>query len=140
MDIRINYSSGEPICRQVCDQIKLAVVSGRLQAGEKMPSIRDLAQSLKVNPTTVVRIYNELAHEGIVTVRQGQGAFIAEGAPQRLSPQEVQRVVGELARKMLIEGLRMGMSLTEIIKTVRAQYGEIEAARPNPTERSQKSA
>ena len=90
LPIHINYSSDAPICQQAVDQVKLLCVSGRLRPGEKLPSVRQLAADLHVNPTTVTRIYDQLAHEGVITLRQGQGTFVADGppplAPQRGAP------------------------------------------------------
>ena len=113
MWIHVNYSSGEPIIRQAVDQIQLMIVNGTLRPGDKLPSIRELAKDLKINPTTVSRIYNELAHAGTITLRQGQGAFVSERAV-RLAPEEVRRMVAKQARALLVEGLRLGMEYQEI--------------------------
>ena len=113
LPIHINYSSDAPICQQAVDQVKLLCVSGRLRPGEKLPSVRQLAADLHVNPTTVTRIYDQLAHEGVITLRQGQGTFVADGPPP-LAPGEVHRIVGERARALLVEGLRHGLSLKQI--------------------------
>ena len=103
MRIRIDYNSGEPICSQVAAQIKLMVVRGSLKPGDKLPSIRELSKTLKINPTTVSRIYNELSYLGIITLRQGQGAFVAK-QETRLAPKEVEHLVSQLAQTMLVEG------------------------------------
>jgi GntR family transcriptional regulator len=125
MFLHIDYNSPEPICRQAVAQIKLRVVSGSLKPGDQLPSIRDLSKELHINPTTVSRIYNELAHQGVVTLRQGQGVFIAETAP-RLAPEEVLRKVAEHARAMLVEGLRQGLEIREIKKIVEEEHRKIK--------------
>jgi len=122
--LHINYNSSEPIYRQVVDQIKLMVVNGTLCPGDRMPSIRELARSLRINPTTAARIYNELAHEGILTLRQGQGAFVSEKL-KRLAPEEVRRIVADHARRMLVEGLRLGLSREEIYEIVEEEFQRI---------------
>ena len=70
MFVHIDYSSGEPISHQAVAQIKWMVVSGKLKGGERLPSIRGFARALKINPTTVTRIYGELESSGIITLRQ----------------------------------------------------------------------
>ena len=125
MLLHIDYNSSEPICRQVAAQIKLLVVNGGLKPGDRLPSIRQLAKDLRINPTTVSRIYSQLAHEGVVTLRQGQGVFVAEGAV-RLAPEEVRRIVGDHARNLLVEGLRQGLSIKEIRQTLEAEYARIK--------------
>ena len=125
MWLHIDYNSGEPICRQAVAQIKLMVVNGSLKPGDRLPSIRELSRDLRINPTTVSRIYSELAHEGVITLRQGQGAFVSESA-SRLAPEEVRRMVAKHARAMLVEGLRHGLDIGDIRKIVEDEYGTIE--------------
>jgi GntR family transcriptional regulator len=72
-----NTSSGVPIYKQLKDQVLYLVETGVLKPGDQLPSIRALAESLVVNPNTIVRIYRELEHEGIIDVSHGLGAFIA---------------------------------------------------------------
>ncbi len=124
MWIHVNYSSGEPIIRQAVDQIQLQVVNGTLRAGDKLPSIRELAKNLQINPTTVQRIYSELAHAGTIVLRRGQGAFVADRAV-RLAPEEVKRIVEKHARTLLVEGLRLGMDYDQIREVVERTYSEI---------------
>jgi DNA-binding transcriptional regulator YhcF (GntR family) len=124
MRLRIDYNSDEPITRQAVAQIKLLAVSGQLVPGEKLPSIRGLAHDLQINPTTVSRIYNELAGEGVIVLRQGQGAYVAEGAPP-LARREVRRLLGAKARDLLVEGLRHGLSMDEIRRTLDEEYDDI---------------
>ena len=129
MLIHVDYNSGEPICHQVVAQVKLLVVNGKLKRRDKLPSIRRLARDLRINPTTVTRIYNQLAAEGVVTLRQGQGAFIADGA-LRLAPEELRRILGKHARTLLVEGLRHGVSVDEIQAVLAEEYAEIEKGEP----------
>ena len=95
MLIQVDYNSGEPISHQVVSQIKWLVASGKLEPGGKLPSIRELAKELKINPTTVTRIYSELSADGVITLRQGQGAFVStQSVP--LPKAEIRRRVGRL--------------------------------------------
>lgn len=75
-----NPSSGVPIYLQLMEQIKHAVETGALAAGEQLPGIRKVAEDLVINPNTVAKAYRELEHEGVIELRQGAGAFVAERA------------------------------------------------------------
>ena len=80
--VRSEMKEGVPIYRQIADQIKFLVASGRLHAGEQLPPVRKLAEQLVVNPNTVARAYRELEVVGLVTARQGSGAFVSgNGSP-----------------------------------------------------------
>ncbi|MEW5786053.1 MAG: GntR family transcriptional regulator, partial [Bacillota bacterium] len=72
----INTRSGVPIYVQLKEQIKTAVAGGILSAGDQLPSVRELAVALVINPNTVVRAYNELEHEGLLSIEQGRGTFV----------------------------------------------------------------
>src|ERR1700728_2801535 len=73
----ISTGSGIPIFRQVIDQIRLAIATGRLPAGTQLPSVRALAERLLVNPNTIAKAYAELAREKIIETHQGKGVFVA---------------------------------------------------------------
>ena len=128
MRLHIDYNSSQPIYRQAVEQIKLMVVGGQLEAGEKVPSIRQLARQLKINPTTAAKVYTELAHEGVLALRQGQGAFVAS-CSQALASAEVRRVVGGHARRMLVEGLRLGLTKEAIGVIVDEEHARITKGR-----------
>jgi GntR family transcriptional regulator len=128
MFIHIDYNSGDPINRQVIAQIKWMVVSGKLQPGNKLPSIRELARTLKINPTTVTRIYNDLAHNGVIVLRQGQGAFVSDQTVS-LPEKEVTRVVAEKARTLLVEGIRLGLRKKDIEAIINDEFNKIRTAK-----------
>ncbi len=128
MFVHIDYNSGEPISRQIIAQIKWMIVSGRLQPGDKLPSIRELARTLKINPTTVARIYNDLAHNAIITLRQGQGAFVS-GQNIRLPKEEIGRIVAEKARVLLVEGIRLGLRKKDIEAVINEEFRKIRTAK-----------
>ena len=128
MYIHIDYNSGEPISRQIIAQIKWMIVSGKLACGDKLPSIRELARTLKINPTTVTRIYNDLAHHGIITLRQGQGAFVSK-LTVRLPDEEVQRIVSEKARTLWVEGFRLGLKKKDIEEIINEEFRKIRTAK-----------
>lgn len=78
MLFQINYKSGKPIYLQVVDQIKSAAASGALQGGEALPSIRPLAEELRVNRNTIAKAYSELESLGVVETQPGRGCFVKE--------------------------------------------------------------
>src|SRR2546423_14360964 len=78
MMLQINFKSGKPVYLQVVDQIKSAAASGALQAGEPLPSIRPLAEQLRINRNTVAKAYAELEGQGVIETRAGKGCFVTE--------------------------------------------------------------
>ncbi len=113
MYLRLDYQSGEAIYRQIVEQIKYKIASGELKPKEKLPSIRYLARQLKINPRTVVKVYEELQSGGLVVRRQGQGVFIKDG--QAAVPAHTRsRIIGEIAKRMLAEASRLGADDEEV--------------------------
>src|SRR5580698_3126675 len=83
MLFRLNPSSGLPLYLQLMEQIRHAIETGALQAGDQLPTIRKVAEDLVMNPNTVVRAYRELQHEGVIELKHGSGAFISESVAGR---------------------------------------------------------
>jgi GntR family transcriptional regulator len=77
MIFRPNPSLGVPIYLQLMEQVKHAIETGALRAGEQLPGIRPLAEELVINPNTVAKAYRELAHEEVIELRHGAGAFVS---------------------------------------------------------------
>ncbi len=107
LHLHIDPHSGLPVYRQMIDQIKYYIASGTLKPGDQLPSVRELAQRLTVNPTTVVKAYTELQHEEVIDIRHGKGAFVAERAAQ-VSEFEKEKVVRRLARQLAVESQQIG--------------------------------
>jgi GntR family transcriptional regulator len=78
MRIQLNFKSGKPVYLQVVDQIKSAAASGALRAGEPLPSIRPLAEQLRINRNTVAKAYAELESQGVIATLAGKGCFVTE--------------------------------------------------------------
>jgi len=119
--INVDFNSGEPVTRQVVAQIKWMVATGHLAVGEKLPSVRELASQLKVNPTTVSRIYSELSAEDVIVLRQGQGAFVSS-RPSMINRTEAKKQVRELIRRMLSEAVRLGLSHDDIQQLIESEF------------------
>jgi GntR family transcriptional regulator len=125
MHIHIDYNSGEPIIHQVVAQIKLMVVSSKLPPGSRLPSIRGFSKDLKINPTTVTRIYKELEHQGIIVLRHGQGAFVVE-SQRKPAKKQAAKTIRPKVEALLVEGLRLGLTQKEIVKVLKQEYKKIK--------------
>lgn len=77
MRIQLNFKSGKPVYLQVVDQVKAAAASGALRAGEPLPSIRPLAESLRLNRNTIAKAYAELESQGVIETLAGKGSFVS---------------------------------------------------------------
>ncbi len=120
LHLQIDPHSGIPVYRQMMDQVKYYVASGALKPGDQLPSIRELARNLAVNPTTVVKAYTELEYEGAVEMRQGRGAFVAENAV-RLSDRMREKALRRLARQLAVEANQMGADADLVVRVVKEE-------------------
>jgi GntR family transcriptional regulator len=104
---RLDLKSGVPVYRQLIDQVLVAIASGQLTAGDQLPTVRQLAVELSINPNTVVRAYKELEIRGMLTTQQGTGTFITT---KKVKSDEAQRqkrlsqMVGEFVARVSAEG------------------------------------
>ena len=80
MQFQLNYKSGKPVYLQLVDQVKAAVASGAAQAGDSLPSIRPLAEDLRVNRNTIAKAYAELESQGVIETSAGKGCFVSGNA------------------------------------------------------------
>ena len=119
MLISIDPADVRPIYVQIMDEIKRAVVLGTVQPDDPLPSVRQLAGELRVNPNTVQQAYRELERDGLVYVRRGQGTFVSEdrGLQNERERRELASVVAERA---LREAFRNGVSVEELIAAIRS--------------------
>jgi GntR family transcriptional regulator len=90
----LNPASGVPLYLQLIEQVKHAIETGTIRAGEQLPSVRQMAEDLVINPNTVARAYRELEHERIIELKHGSGAFIREAiVPRAKLMQKAQAIV-----------------------------------------------
>ena len=102
----LDLHSGVPVYRQIVDQVRGAIAAGALRAGDQLPTVRQLAVDLEVNPNTVVRAYRELEYGGLLETHQGTGTFISDQKIPRAGD-ERQRQLGKLSPMPLrARGLR----------------------------------
>ena len=126
LHFQINPHSGVPVYRQMMDQVKYYIASNVLKAGDQLPSIRELAQKLVINPTTVVRVYTDLEHEGVIEMRHGKGAFVAE-AGVRMTAAEREKALRAMARQLAVEATQMGAPASQVLRVVREELAELES-------------
>jgi GntR family transcriptional regulator len=108
MLFRPNPSLGVPIYLQLMEQVKHAIETGALRAGDQLPGMRPLAEELVINPNTVAKAYRELEHEGLIELRHGAGAFVSASAKGKKLADKVrlaQPVVTAAVDKLRAKGL-----------------------------------
>lgn len=113
LDIIISTSSGKPIYEQITDQIKGAILTGELAEGEQLPSIRVLANSLRVSAITTKRAYADLEAAGLIETVQGKGTYVAGGNAELIREERMREVEGLLARAVE-QGRAIGLADDEI--------------------------
>lgn len=109
MLLRIEKGSAVPISRQIAEQIATHLAAGKLRAGQRLPSVRELARELAVNQNTILRVYERLAGDGLLEMRHGQGTFVAETSRGNPSAGHRQRIVEEL-RQLARQGIGLGLT------------------------------
>jgi len=126
MYLDLDHHSGEPIYRQIIEQIKYKVASAQLNGKDQLPSIRALARQLKINPRTVVKAYDELRHAGLVVMKQGQGVFVTTKR-EAVRADVRRKAIADLARRLLAEASRMGAKTDEILAIVEHEAQKMES-------------
>ena len=121
----IDSRSAIPVYEQLKRQIVLQIVSGKLDEGEKLPSIRELAAAIKINPNTVAKTYRLLESDGFVTSRKGLGVFVSTGERELQSNRN--GIFTELTDEYLSKAAALGLNAEEIMKGLAGRLkGEIE--------------
>lgn len=125
MLIQIETASHTPIYLQIEQQVRMLVASGRMTVGERLPSVRGLAEALLVNPNTVARAYRALERDGVVVGRKGDGVFVAE-RPETGAPDDREAILTERVDALLDAAGRLGVAPHTVIRLVRqrARAGE----------------
>lgn len=113
MELVISNASSKPIYEQITGQIKAMILSGELAEGEQLPSIRALANSLRVSAITTKRAYADLEADGFIETVQGKGSFVAGGNAELIREEQL-RQVEELMGQAVDAGRAMGLSKTEL--------------------------
>jgi DNA-binding transcriptional regulator YhcF (GntR family) len=117
---QLDLRSGVPIYRQIIDQVMGGIAAGSLAGGDQLPTVRQLAVDLSINPNTVVRAYRELEIRGVLETQQGTGTFISHQKVER-DEVERQRRLDELVGQFVARAGAAGFSLQELLQRVQEQ-------------------
>ena len=113
MTFRLDLESGVPVYRQIIDQVHAARASGALRPGGRLPTVRQLAVDLSINPNTVVRAYRELELTGIITTHQGTGTFLTERKVE-VNEAERERKLDQLVADFVSRAGREGFTIRDL--------------------------
>lgn len=113
MFLRIEKGSAVPISRQIAEQIATLCASESLRAGDRLPSVRELARELAVNQNTILRVYERLVGEGLLEMRHGQGTFVSSRAKRGQLAIHRDRLVDEL-RQIGRQAVGLGLTSDEL--------------------------
>ena len=116
--ISIDPADPRPIFVQIMDEVRRAVVLGNLVEDDSLPSVRQLATQLRVNPNTVQQAYRELERENVVYVRRGRGTFVSSRAATA-TDHERRRLARSVAERALQEAYRQGLEASELLEALR---------------------
>jgi len=119
MYLSLDSHSGAPIYLQIKEQMRLAVATGAIRAGEQLPTVRDLAAELRINPNTIARVYRELQAEGLLVSRQGSGTFVTDDALALVDEQ-----TPDLVRQKMRGVIALGMSLGVPLERLSEMFGD----------------
>lgn len=118
VEFRLDSKSGVPIYRQIMDQIRHGIASGRLRPAEQLPTVRALAVELAVNPNTVIKAYSLLEQQGVLTTEQGSGTFVAQAPETKLSPAEREAKLLSLCAEFLGQVAVYDFSAEDVLRAL----------------------
>ncbi|HTT22061.1 MAG TPA: GntR family transcriptional regulator [Candidatus Sulfotelmatobacter sp.] len=126
-EFALDLHTGVPVYRQLIDQVRGGVASGALTAGDQLPTVRQLAVDLAINPNTVMRAYRELELGGLLETHQGTGTFISNRKPEKKTV-ERERQLGQMAGEFAARAGAAGFTLEELVDRLRELF-------PHPVQR-----
>lgn len=121
------FQDGIPIYTQISGELKNRVISGQIRPGDKLPSVREIAEEFSVNPNTVQRVFMELEKDGFTYSERGVGTFLKEDG--NMVAQLQQQEASKIRTRFISEAKKLGLSLEEILKDLAANWeqgGELE--------------
>jgi GntR family transcriptional regulator len=125
---RLDSHSGVPVFRQIIDQVQAGIATGTLRFGDQLPTVRQAAVDLEINPNTVLRAYREMEIRGIVDTQQGMGTFIASRKMEQ-SRAERERVLSQLVSEFVSRAGASGFTLQDLMDALRDVQPEAERKR-----------
>lgn len=124
MFIQVDFKAGKPAYLQIVDQVKYAAASGALRPGDSLPSIRSLAEKLRINRNTVVKAYEELEAQGVIETRHGKGSVLSEEA-SRLTKTARMDLISASIDRMLTDAHHLQISKEELFELLDSRYHEL---------------
>ena len=124
MLVRIDPRDPRAIYQQIVDEVRRALVVGTLEPDEPLPSVRQLAMELRVNPNTVAQAYRELERQGVVQVRRGQGTYVVDA---KVNGAERRTLARQVAKRALRDAHRNGVDAETLTKAIRVLAKDLES-------------
>lgn len=132
--LQIDFRSGLPIYTQIVNQVQTQIAGGILKPGDQLPTVRALAEELRVNFNTVARAYRILDEARIISTQQGRGTYITEIPPPRVTEKLRKESLQALTERYINEAIRLGFSRDEISEMVKDQLKAWKATKePGPS-------
>jgi GntR family transcriptional regulator len=129
--LQIDFRSGLPIYTQIVNQVQARVAGGQLKPGDQLPTVRALAEELRVNFNTVARAYRILDEARIISTQQGRGTYITDVPPARVNERLRKESLLALTHRYITEALRLGFSKQDVTQVLKEQLQAANEAREN---------
>ena len=129
MFLRIEPSSAVPIYCQLAEQIREQIAAGLLKPGQQVPSVRQLAADLAVNQNTVLKVYNELVREGVLTMERGSGTFVCDHVPGR-AEENRRQIVGDALAKAVEKAVSLNVPIEQLQELLDKEYRKQKRGKP----------
>jgi GntR family transcriptional regulator len=123
LSFTIDTKSGVPFYRQIIEQVKFGIARGVLKPGDRLPTVRQLAVDLSINPNTVIRAYRELEIERLLDTQQGSGTFVGDKNPE-IDAIERRRMLDQILTELLARASGYGFTLDEVLEGLRQRKEE----------------
>jgi GntR family transcriptional regulator len=136
LTLQLDFHSGLPIYIQIVNQVQSQLANGILKPGDQLPTVRALAEELRINFNTVARAYRMLDEARIISTQQGRGTYITEIPPPETTEKLRQESLAELTQRFINEVIRLGFSEREISQMVRDRLGRESSRGESPRRES----
>ena len=127
-EFRLDLHSGVPVYRQIIDQVMGGIAAGALSGGDQLPTVRQVAVDLSINPNTVVRAYRELEIRGVLETQQGTGTFISHKKVKR-DEVERERQLQQIVSEFVARAGASGFTIEELLEQLRERQNGSEKTR-----------
>ncbi len=126
MKIFVDTRSGVPIYKQIVRQVEKGVIGGLLKPGDQLPTVREVALELTINPNTVARAYRDLEQEGIIESIQGRGTFISGNLPHP-SMEDKEMIIKDKIEELIREARQLNISQAKLVKMLDEAFNREQA-------------